>query len=980
MAVLNDIAGALGTFRIGEQVSAAGQPIQLTLQGSKNIPAAAAILSGTAPFPQSQSDVTSLTFKASTGASVPLGNPSDKVSFTSRDSAGYVLKVYPDGASVAKAAGKGANITGQNGERFLMLDLFYDASASAKGSIALDAGATAIFGADAKRHRGWKVVHRFGNVPAAKAVADTIGAWILPRQIDSPERLSPGTWIVSQVDGSLSMNAGVEAGFDFSWIRELPGGRLLGDLGLKLNAASAEVKLSAGGTCTLVIGRESEAPVLRLSLYKSDTDTLGFNASLGIPSIANMRPGDFAAAVLGLHPAQLVADLRKIAPGFQDFYAAWDKLGAKSSSTLLSLITERQPDEMRQFTALLDEIAAVATNPLKITTILEREIADPAFFKTPLGQLLSSQTRGLVQALQNLTAVREIGKFTEAARDLSKGKFPPLVVAAMNKFPSYSELDDWLRERLAGILDKTADRYTKSDHAALERLYAKLLDKSRAFAAEGVKAARKNLEARFVAECQSTQTGTALIDVEFDFKANPGLLPLFQEAIGGNFTRILTDRFPGVRLRKGVLTHGVERQVHTALTLPFYDTKSSVVMSSLAKMTASAEDGRLSVYELKASDDWQTQTRSDFARDSKLCVAAALSNRLDGVRTYGTSNATVGYSLTAGVRGLSAATLNRYFEPLTAEYFPNVTEVAASLFPDADLIGDTRVSLDVTLPGTVLDEWFAAPADPGDPVYFRFSRLMQAKLKQLICDVYFGDPTRYVTLGVAAPVLVWASIPPMNSFDGKRIQWDASDPESYGRVVSDLRTREALRDRCAVIAPMLAASPATKKSAKFYDVGSPKTAPAALGGLLSAALRKPSMNWTAPPILGAMVAFEQAVIRAAVRAATEAARFVEDAGARPADAIRHLSKFGEEVVETFHEHLRKAVALPAEMMVPLGAALFAETSRALRVVRTGDDDGCKPTAYFALTVLKPGTKLSAEQLRKGDFRPDLVAAERRIAG
>ncbi len=973
-----NMASLTDTFNIGKNICAAGATIGLKLQGSDNIPAVAAILSGSAPFPSGTNEIVTINLKASTGATVPLGDPQGgTVAFTARGSGEFAMHIYPDAAAVK--GGTGFSLSGGPGERFLILDLDYDAALTAKGSAALGGGATAVFSGSANRSRAWKVIHRFGDVPAFQSVTDTLQSWILPRQIDSVDRLSPGTWIVTEVDGSFSLNLGVQAGYDFSWLREVSGGLVKGDLGLKVQAASATLGFSAGGTCVLVVGRESDAPVLRVTLNKTAQEAREFNVAAGATAITKAKPGDLVAAILGIHPAQIVEDLRKVAPQFADFFALWDKLGPNPASTLLSLAAEHTPDVMRRFSAVLDEIAAVATNPLKVTTILEREIGNPEFFSTPLGVLLSSQTQGLVAALQDLNAVKRLADFAGTARDLLNCKLPPQLLAKLNKLPAYKDLDDWLKGKLADFIGKPVQKYTVADHDKVLKLSATLLSKAQSFLALAVEAARSHLEAKFAAACQSTTCDTALIDADFDFGVNPGLLPLFRKAIGGDFTSILTEAVPGVRLRKGVLTHGIERQVHSDLSLPFYSAKSYSLLASLAKITATGDNGRVLVYELNASDDWSSQVKARLARDSRLSMTATFAGQLPGVRNYGANQSSFGYSLTTGVRSLTTAQLERYLEPILTEYFPDRVNLAGNGLNGGGLIGDSRIALDVDVPAEALGEWFEAPLDREDPIYFKFSRLMQTRLKELICNVYFSDPTRYSTLGVAGPVLVWASIPPMNSFDGRHILWDASDRESFARVVGDLNTREALRRRCAQIQPLLASLPELRNTAKFYDVADPVIAPINLSNLLGSALRRPSLYLPMPVILAALVAFEQEVIRSAVNSAVEAARFRQDAAQKPAEAIRHLSKFGQDIVVTFHERLRDNLAIPADLLTPLGAGLYAEAARALRIARTGDDSGIRPHALFSLTVLKPGQNLTPEQLRQGQFAMDRIAAERRIA-
>jgi hypothetical protein len=350
-------------FQIGKEFSAAGENIDLELQGSASNSAVAAILSGVSEFPRGDIEAAALNFKASTGGTVPLGDTQHgTVTFSAHGNAGFQANVATDPAAALKvvlpggATGSGLQLSGGAGDRFLILKLNYDAGLTAKGTAALAPAVSATFGGTVSRTGEWAVVHRFGKVPAFTAVEDTVRAWVLPRQIDGVDRLRPGTWIVAEVDGSVAVNLGVRAGYDFSWLRELPGGALAGDLGLKLEAATATLAFSANGTYVLTLARETDAPVLRLSLSKADKRGWDFAVSSGGSAVLSTKPGDLVAAILGIHPAQLAEDLRALGPEFSGFLKLWDKLGAQPPSTLLTLAAEHTAAEMKQFTTLLGEI------------------------------------------------------------------------------------------------------------------------------------------------------------------------------------------------------------------------------------------------------------------------------------------------------------------------------------------------------------------------------------------------------------------------------------------------------------------------------------------------------------------------------------------------------------------------------------------------------------------------------------------------
>src|SRR4029079_8753758 len=113
-----------------------------------------------------------------------------------------------------------------------------------KGAMALGTGVSANFGGSVSRDAAYAVIHGFENSEHARDVLTrVIRSWILPSQFEGPDangdfRLPPQTWIVTEVDGSVALSLGVQAGYDYSWMRQFPGGVLKGDLGLKVQLAA----------------------------------------------------------------------------------------------------------------------------------------------------------------------------------------------------------------------------------------------------------------------------------------------------------------------------------------------------------------------------------------------------------------------------------------------------------------------------------------------------------------------------------------------------------------------------------------------------------------------------------------------------------------------------------------------------------------------------------------------------------------------
>ena len=75
-------------------------------------------------------------------------------------------------------------------------------------------GVTATFGADAKQTGAFALLHRFAPTdPAQQVLSGLIASWQLPRQVSGPADLRPGTWLIAELDGSLSHSLGVQYSF-----------------------------------------------------------------------------------------------------------------------------------------------------------------------------------------------------------------------------------------------------------------------------------------------------------------------------------------------------------------------------------------------------------------------------------------------------------------------------------------------------------------------------------------------------------------------------------------------------------------------------------------------------------------------------------------------------------------------------------------------------------------------------------------------
>ena len=142
---------------------------------------------------------------------------------------------------------------------------------------------------------------------------------MLPTQFRQLDDLAPGTWIVSEVDGSLAIKLGAKYGYDFNWVREaVTLGGLSGDIGLKIQlGVSATFGFETSGQYAIALGRPLEGRRLRFQLFRLNRKGLSFafsaagSAQARFNSLLPDNFDDFIAGVFGIHGLQVLKDLDK---------------------------------------------------------------------------------------------------------------------------------------------------------------------------------------------------------------------------------------------------------------------------------------------------------------------------------------------------------------------------------------------------------------------------------------------------------------------------------------------------------------------------------------------------------------------------------------------------------------------------------------------------------------------------------------------
>ena len=433
-------------------------------------------------FPPGDLTLGSLSANAKSGNPVTLGTQAKNIAFSFSAGTTYGLQIMSNPDDVLKTLNADANISGdidlKTGtaatDRFLLLRLTYNLGGTLKGTAALGATAVTVnFGTTGQLNGDWDVVHRFGGESAAQVLGETVSSWRLPLVFSQPSDLKPGTWLVSEINGSISLNLAVEAGYNYSWIKQLADGSLTGDIGLKVAlSATASLGFSANGNYALVLARPDGTNTVRLSLYKLAKNDFQFalNASAGVqgvlpPALQNVSDiSGLVKAIFGTGATQLINDLQtvqKVAAGSdlsnqtadylvslgqKELGAAADKvtafnkavdiiqdannylsqlstLGQKAASQLLALLPSTAnggAGAIADLTTLLTDIKNAAGDPTQITTIISGQLQKVAFFQTNFGRWLTSVLQDAGQAsplaaLKDNSVVQAIG--TAAVED-----------------------------------------------------------------------------------------------------------------------------------------------------------------------------------------------------------------------------------------------------------------------------------------------------------------------------------------------------------------------------------------------------------------------------------------------------------------------------------------------------------------------------------------------------------------------------------
>lgn len=747
------------------------------------------------------------------------------------------------------------------GKRYMVLRWGFDASLSAAGTMALNPSVSLNFGGSGNVEDVFAFVSTVNvSMPAGDAFLNLLNAWCTPGAVSrSPAALSPGCWIITEVTGQLTANLGVDAGYDFNWVKSLSPNTLDGDIGLRVSLGlQAVITASLGSKFYLVLSRESVSSGIRLRLFRAKTKGWGFALHSGVQTnllLGSQTPADldsFILAVLGIHDAQLLrfleaSNLSDITDGLggeflaglglgqdvdnafaklQNLFLVWDNL-----PNAVTTVIWNQADRVAALTAIRDAALEISQlSEASIQALLDSWLHDVAFMNNPVGQWLeaaasttlfdlyeSNQLAKLRDAANRVAALLDGADLqdllTKLKNQVDKFLNLPSLEAALNA-NDLSGVSVWVTQQLARFLGIDLSQL-KAGIGKINAVIANLRKHAPAIFAATEKALNNTYGFSLDYAYSASTTDSALLDIQFADTASPHLAA----AIQGDFTSILANPIPGVILRKGTLTHAIERHSHVETHFPWWKGAADDLAQGHATGTfVDGQDGRVQFYEAGASDVVTRQADTNLKRFASCSIG--ISGQAVGVRKYNVAAVDFGYSFVTARANMTTSQLEYDFAGAADQYFPNAfgdespdsnhanfktwvsdwdkfTDPIPGMPAGDGVIGNTWVNLQIRSRASSGTDWVSALMNNTHPPNYRaMSMVMQQQIRRWLLKAYAADPSRFQAVpsgkNPVAAFLVYTALPPANDYrydghtlapnPGGDIVWDVGDPELAAAV------------------------------------------------------------------------------------------------------------------------------------------------------------------------------------------------------
>lgn len=680
----------------------------------------------------------------------------------------------------------------------------------------------------------------------------------------------------------------------------------------------------------------------------------------------------------------------------------WRGLPHEVTSVIYGLLRDKLPlDELRDFLKdVIDE-----TDPKKLASRIEEELREVNFFETAIGKwLTAAATKGITSLLANIEDERQLlvdladktvklldGSTVEETlkklQDEIEERLGLSKILAVTDKLSFDNMDKWLKKRLSDFLGETAAlKSVQKIVNAINRVRAENVAKE--FYDKGLKALAEKYRAEFHFSYQKTTTKTALMDVTFDFDADEATARAqLKKALQGDVSQLLAKQMPGVKLNKGVLTHGMKRRTHIEVNLPFFKSVTEHITESLVNGEAVDEkgDGRIWIFNLKATD-----TVSKRHMLSRLAVTLQFS-RKPGLRQFSSEEFTYSSTLRMTRRNARREFIEDKLGIVVGEYlasefdapgkqpFSQYLTALDKALDDKGIKGDNNfgnllTGFDVSLPSEAFAAWKSVSADKKDFSYVLMSRHVQELLRRFVPLCYVDDRDRYKELVAIYPLLVYSALPPINRVkyaaasskltrDDKDVyQWDVRDGNTRAALLHSKNPPTVADNLKKIILPRVRAEMSGMSEQVLY-------ADDRIDDMLD-------FNGTEDKKLAidnfvTLVQAESDTINGIRDAAVQFRKSVDSQDLEK--AVASLDEFGSTFVETFNDKLGGRYGTTTSR--PLGALLFTEAASYFGKTAAKT----QPTAMLELIVLPEQTTFKLDDYLTGE-RPEgsAVALQQRI--
>lgn len=875
------------------------------------------------------------------------------------------------------------------GNRFLLMQLGYNASGTFSGSSPIGTVGSLTFGTQASGDRLYAIIHKFPNVTGADtALRDTVSSWRLPRHVGKLDDLKPGTWVIAQTNGSVALNIAAQLGYDFNFVRQA---NLLGmprSLGVKIDAGiKATFGFNASGQFLVIVGREKDDSVVRLRLFKQSDHgfNFGLNLNVGVKGQADLPANidDFVKAVFGVHGQQVLKDLHLIeqwtdpakdlgdtaarlinstglslltkATGIDaarefdkartlvlDAFKKWDSLPSSASAVIWKFLGQASPEAMVGFKTFLSALAD--PDPQKRADALARAIGQVTFGDTPQGQFLESiADQGLLALGNQLDKVQNIasqslnilnGGIIKNIQDFVNQHLDLDQIRKVVSESDFNKVDEWLISRLSDFLDQ------KLDFAALKPLQTAIftvIQKASDIYQKAVQALNNKYNFTFAATYQRNTTDTALLDVNFDL-GSPGALGLFRDVVANaRLDGLLVNEVPGVTLNQASLSHEIKRTGEVEVHMPFVDSTVQHVNDSLATLTVEHDSGRVLAYQIGATDTVTSVNRFQ----SQLSVMGKLRVTNGQLQLDALQGSSVAYQSLQVKSGMTLKDLEFRTSPFIQSMLGNVFTDSGSLdrfYLGLDQtisnitgngnndFGDVALNFQIALPATILGSWLQQRDDGGiKHAYMEMSRALQAQLKKLVPFYFFQDLANLRANSSAAALLVWAAMPLSTS-----IAFDGQQIQHFNTDQDVFWNFPDLNLRRAMVfdnhTAQILMSALLAAHTRLLDAGDKSNASLFTSDQLGR-FQQMAAGADGDRLLQSLLFTESQMVRGAADALKDVQKALPALPTAPSKAIRRLAAFGADLTSTFNKNL--SIYSRPETMRALNSLLLVEASKAL---------------------------------------------------